>query len=849
MINHAKDGTPYWVEVEIQPVYNAAGVLTNFVAIENDITQRRTDQRRLAESASHFKALFEDSPVPALIQGPDDRLTHANRALARMLGTTPESLIGRDPNEFTHPDDTGPANQLRRYFERKVGETIEFERRYVRADGAVLWARVHCVRLAPAGVDPYVVAVVENFTDIKAKEHALREARDAAEAASRAKSQFLANMSHEIRTPMNGVLGMTELLLGTPLNDRQKRFAEAVYRSGEALLDIINDILDLSKIEAGRLELDASDFSVRSLVEDVFELLAPRAHQKRIELAYRVAADVPAALAGDPLRVRQVLTNLVGNAIKFTERGEVVLDLGVVESDARRVRLRFAVRDTGIGIRPEAVQRLFSVFMQADQSMSRRYGGTGLGLAISKHLVELMGGVIAVDSRLGEGSTFRFEIPLARGDESAVATPSTPIARERLAGRRILVVDDNPTNRSIIDEHLRDEGMECACAENGMTALEILRAAAGAGTPFDAAIVDLKMPLMDGVTLAQRIRADERIAGIRLVMLTSLSSGTETQAAQDAGIEICLVKPARRQQLVQAIATLLSPADAADQSPVMREAGVRLAGARVLLVEDNPVNQELARAMLQEFGCGVRLAGNGREALDALSREVFDAVLMDCQMPEMDGFEAVRLFRTGNVGRPTLATPPDVAVIALTANVLRGDAERCRAAGFSDYLPKPFRQAQLAQMLSRYVRREAAATFAADPVVAPAPAVAIDTTVIERIRDMERRGAARLLARLIETYLETSERLMGELGDALEAGDAAAARQAAHTLRSSSANLGAHEFSGRCADMEHLARSGQLLAAREAWPALAEAHAHAAARLRELEAQPTVVEPAARAAA
>ena len=844
IVNYAKDGTPYWVDVEIQPVFNSAGALTNFVAIENDITRRKNDERRLATSASHFQALFEDSPVPALIQGPDHKLTHANRALARMLGTTPESLIGRDPNAFTHPDDIGPAIQLRRFFERKVGEAIEFERRYVRSDGAVVWARVHCVRLVPEGADPYVVAVLENFTDIKAKEHALREARDVAEAASRAKSQFLANMSHEIRTPMNGVLGMTELLLGTPLTDRQKRFAEAVYRSGEALLDIINDILDLSKIEAGRLELDTSDFSVRAMVEDVFELLAPRAHQKQIELAYRVAAGVPAALAGDPLRLRQVLTNLVGNAIKFTERGEVVLEVGVVEATARRVRLRFSVRDTGMGMKPEAVQRLFGVFMQADQSMSRRYGGSGLGLAISKHLVELMGGAITVDSRLGEGSTFRFEVPLARGNEAALpASHSSPVARELLAGRRILIVDDNPTNRSILDEHLRGEGMECACAESGMTALEMLRAAAGAGVAFDIALVDLKMPLMDGVTLARQIRDDERIAGVRLVMLTSLASGSETQAAQQAGIEICLIKPVRQQQMVQAIATLLAPKTANAVVPALREASVRLAGTRVLLVEDNSVNQELARAMLQGFGCAVRLAGDGREALDALSREVFDAVLMDCQMPEMDGFEAVRLFRSGNVGRPTLATAADAPVIALTANALPGDAERCRAAGFTDYLPKPFRQAQLAEMLARHVRRGAAATVAAEPAPPPSPAAVIDVTVIERIRDMERRGAARLLVRLIDTYLETSDRLIADLEKALADGDSRAARQAAHTLKSSSANLGANEFSGRCADIEHLARGGQIVAASEAWPVLAQAHARATARLRELAQDSPRIEP------
>jgi PAS domain S-box-containing protein len=834
ILNFAKGGRPYWVEVEIQPVFDRDGVLTNFVAVENDITQRKADRQLLEESSARFKALFEDSPVPALIKGADNRMIQVNRALAQMLGASIEDLIGREPLDFIHPDEVDDVRRLRAEFDGRIGEPIEFERRYLCADGSVVWTRTHAVRLAPPGVEPYVVAVLENVTDNKATEQALREAKEAAEAASRAKSQFLANMSHEIRTPMNGVLGMTELLLGTPLTERQKRFAEAVYRSGESLLEIINDILDLSKIEAGRLELDSADFSMRALVEDVFELLAPRAHAKRIELAYRIAPDVPNALRGDPLRLRQVLTNLVGNAIKFTERGEVVLDVTLAAVEGARVRTRFAVRDTGIGMKPEAVARLFGVFMQADQSMSRRYGGTGLGLAISKHLVELMGGTITAESRVGEGSVFCFEVDLPPGD--AAALPAPPIDFSALAGRRVLVVDDNPTNRSITEAHLHTAGIESASAENGLQALDMLHAAAGVGVPFDAAVVDMKMPLMDGITLAHRIRADETLAAIKMVMLTSLASGDETQHAQQAGIEICLVKPVRQSHLLQAIAASLTPGPAAEpDNAALREATIRLAGTRVLLVEDNVVNQELARAMLNEFGCAVRLAGNGREALDALARESFDVVLMDCQMPEMDGFEAVRLFRAGGTGRQHLATSTEVAVIALTANVLPGDAERCRAAGFTDYLAKPFRQTQLAAALARHVRRGVATMTAAPEAGAPdTPDQPIDPATITRIRDMERRGAPRLLERLIATYLETSERLVAEVQQGIDTHNAHAVRQAAHTLKSSSANLGANELAGRCADLENLARTAQIQSAGELWPSVRAAHARAAGALREL---------------
>ncbi len=866
LVQYAKNGEPYWVEVEMQPVFNNGGMLTNFVAIENDITQRKIDERRLGESALHFKALFEDSPVPAAIQGANGHWVRVNRALADMLGTRPVDLIGQHPDEFTHVDDRSVAREQQQWFEQRVqdNEPFEYERRYVSANGNVVWARVRCVRLAPKGVDPYVIAVLENFTDIKAKEHALREAKEVAEAASHAKSQFLANMSHEIRTPMNGVLGMTELLLGTPLNDRQKRFAQAVYRSGEALLGIINDILDLSKIEAGRLELEQTSFCVRTLIEDVFELLAVRAQQKPIELAYRIDPQVPAALLGDPLRLRQVLTNLLGNAIKFTEHGEVVLE--VVPSGQG---LHFTVRDTGIGMTTEAVSRLFGAFMQADESMSRRYGGTGLGLAISKYLVELMGGHIRAQSRLGEGSVFIFEVPLKPGDESMISGASCTLhARDRLLGRRVLIVDDNPVHRNLVQEQLQAEGMDCARAGSAPAALDMLRTAAAAEMPFDVCVIDLKAAEAEGLALIQQIRADASMAAVALVMLTSMA--VDVVPAHVAGRgqtphgggPLCLNKPVRQHQLIEAMAQLLAPAEAPGKETVLADASQRLAGTRVLLVEDNLVNQELARAMLHEFGCDVGLAGNGREALNVLARERFDLVLMDCQMPEMDGLEAVRRLRAGE-GELACATPTDVPVIALTANVLQGDAERCRQAGFTDYLGKPFRQEQLAQVMLRYsaattqrssveAHHLVAAEAAALPVAPrtalsvgtgqppsvepdlPQGSAVIDAEVIGRISDMERRGASGLLAQLIKTYLDTSARLLADLRRGLDRGDVAAARHAVHTLKSTSANLGASRLAALCADMEHQVRTNQISNACEAWSELAQAYAEAEAQLRQM---------------
>jgi PAS domain S-box-containing protein len=782
---------------------------------EQEIAQRRRAEQALARERNQLRTLIDNLPDHIYIKDAEGRYVVDNVAHQRFVGaTTPEEVLGKTVFDLF------PAELAARYaaddeaIVRSGEPLINREEPIVDRGGAARWLWTTKVPLRDGrGRVIGLVCVSRDISELK-------KAREAAEAANRAKSAFLATMSHEIRTPMNGILGMTELALATELTREQRQFLEMVKASADALLGVINDILDFSKIEADKLELEAVPFEVRDTLGDAMKAVALRAHQKGLELACHVHPDVPEALVGDPGRLRQVVLNLVGNAVKFTEHGEVVVDVSVATGGppvaeeptggppvATEVVLHFSVRDTGIGIAPDKRRAIFDPFVQADSSTTRKYGGTGLGLAISKRLVERMGGRIWIESTPGSGSTFHFSARFGVAPPGALPRPRREPGD--VCGVPVLVVDDNATNRLILAEMLTNWRLRPTVVTGGRQALAEMERRAAAGEPFGLVLLDCMMPEMDGFTLAEEIKRRPDLGAATIMMLSSSGQPGDISRCRSLGIAASLLKPIKQSELLDAIVTVLGrPGPERDRprpaAPAAAGTGRRL---HVLLAEDNVVNQTLAVRLLERAGHTVTVAGDGREAVQLLAERPFDLVLMDVEMPEMGGFEATALIR----GQER-ATGRHVPIIAMTAHAMKGDRERCLAAGMDGYVSKPVRPDELGQAIDAVL----------PPAPAPPAAPDVDgAALLDRTEALRRvAGDARLLRELVGLFLGDCPRLLDALRAALARGDAGQVRIAAHTLKGSLLCFAAGPAALAAQHLEALAARGDLTGAADAADAL-----------------------------
>jgi PAS domain S-box-containing protein len=827
-------GRQTWVSTTKMPLRDQGGKIIGTFGISRDITERKQAEESVRQSEALYHSLVEYLPQNIFRKDLEGRFTFANRKFCAILGKPLSQIVGKTDYDFFPK---GLADKYRADDARVIetGEMFETTEGHVTPEGSKLYVQV--VKTPVHDADGAIIGTQCIFWDVtekKLQEEELHHAKAAAEAANRAKSEFLANMSHEIRTPMNGVLGMTELALDTDLSPEQREYLLMVKASADALLSVINDILDFSKIEAHKLQLENIEFDLRDSLGDTMKALALRAQQKGLELACYIPATVPDALIGDPGRLRQVLINLIGNAIKFTEQGEVIVhveagsrqqtadseeELSVLSPQhsvpstgetpasslpASSVELHFSVRDTGCGIPADKLDRIFEAFEQADMSTTRKYGGTGLGLAISSQLISMMGGRIRVESEVGKGSTFHFTVRL--GVQQGPPKSRAMHQPEALLNLPVLVVDDNATNRRILNEMLTNWRMKPMVVESGRAALAEMSRAVELGEPFPLVLLDAMMPEMDGFTLAGEIKNRSEFAGAVLMMLSSAGQPQDAARCRQLGISTYLTKPIKQSDLLDAILNALSLTFAHDgkHEPAVQPPHVGLRPLRVLLAEDNAVNQKLAVRLLEKRGHTVLVVNDGRQAIEALEQDRFDVVLMDVQMPHLNGFEA-----TAAIRMMEKETGKHLPIIAMTAHAMKGDRERCLQAGMDGYVSKPVQAADLFEALA--TRVPAARPASPDPAAG----------VWDRSRALIHVGGDEdLLRELASVFLADFPRRMGDIREAVARGDAPKLKLAAHTLKGAVSNFAAAAAWHAAQRLEVMGQQGNLAGAEEALTAL-----------------------------
>lgn len=790
-------------------------------SFRNMVERRERAEEELRNSQRRFAGILEIAQDAIISLDEAQRITLFNQGAEKIFGYTAQSILGQRidvllPSRFVdvhrkHIEEFARSSDLPR--KMMEGEREIWGRR---KDGTEFPADASISRLDLGGKKVLTV-MLRDITERRKAQEELKQAKEVAEEASRAKSEFLANMSHEIRTPMNGVIGMTGLLLDTDLTAEQREYAETVRNSADALLTIINDILDFSKIEAGKLTIEPIPFDLRGAVEETAELHAVRAQEKDLDLIVRYALDAPSHLIGDPGRIRQVLTNLVANAIKFTKKGHVLINVECEEQSDGEARLRLSVQDTGPGIPEDKLPQIFDKFTQADVSTTRKYGGTGLGLAICKQLAELMGGTVGATSRPGEGATFWFTLRLPLDAEG----PGAPLPSADLKGVRVLIADNNEINRRVLQEQLASWSLRTQGFASGEEVLTALRQAHAAGDPYQIALLDYRMPSMDGETLGRAIKADPLLRETVLVMLTSFGQRGDAKRFKQAGFAAYLVKPVRQSQLMNALATVWEArtqgrptelltrhtlAESRTAKTVSPTTKGKTLGMRVLVAEDNIVNQRVAVRMLEKLGCRVDVAANGKEAVEMLEILPYNLVFMDCQMPETDGFEA-----TAEIRRREKLSGLHVPIIAMTAAAMRGDRERCLQAGMDDYLAKPIQPNELRAAVERHRSTPAAVGEGTRPKQ-PASEIVDRATVLARVG-----GDVEVLREVVGLFLDNCPKLLSEIREAVARGDDKALARAAHTLKGSVSNFAAKNAFEAALKLETMGMEADLTGAEDAY--------------------------------